>query len=155
MKAALVTNVCTHYRRPLFEELGRRVELDVFLTSRGREWYTLGEYRDGAYPAVTARGLARALLRGGYDAIVANLAGRVAPLVAYAIARVRRRRFVLWVGIWAHPAGFLHRLSRPLVRYLYRRADAVVCYGPHVAEFVRRESGRTQGVVCTRQAVDD
>jgi glycosyltransferase involved in cell wall biosynthesis len=154
MRAALVTNVCTHYRRPLFAELGRRVDLDVFLTSRGKEWYTLREYRtDGAH--VTGRGLLRALARGRHDAIVANLAGRVAPLVSYAVARLTRKRFVLWVGIWAHPGGFFHRLSRPLVRHLYRRADAVVCYGPHVAEFVRRESGRTENVLCTRQAVDD
>src|SRR4051794_18343513 len=155
MRVALVTNVCTHYRRPLFAELAGRVDLDVFLTSRGKEWYTLREYRSGHFEQVSGPRLARLLVRGRYDAIVANLAGRVAPLVSYAVARLARKRFVLWVGIWAHPGGLAHRLSRPLARQLYRRADAVVCYGPHVAEFVRQESGRTEGVVCTRQAVED
>src|SRR4051794_7125898 len=157
MRVALVTNLCTHYRRPLFDELAGRVELDVFLTSQGREWYTLREYRAGEFPAehVGGLGLVRALVRGRYDAIVSNLAGRVAPLASYAVARLLRKRFVLWVGIWAHPAGLAHRFSRPLARYLYRHADAVVCYGPHVAEFVRRESGRADGVVPARQAVED
>jgi glycosyltransferase involved in cell wall biosynthesis len=155
MRVALVTNVSTHYRRPLFDELAGRVELDVFLTSQGREWYTLREYRAGEFEHVTGPGLVRALARGGYDVILANLAGRVAPLASYAVARLLRKRFVLWVGIWSHPGGFAHRLSRPLARHLYRHADAVVCYGPHVAGFVREESGRVDGVVCTRQAVED
>ena len=160
MRAAFVTNVCTHYRRPLFEELGRRLDVDFFLTSKGNEWYTLGEYRarDGDFrvrPCPRAGALVRGLTLGGYDVVLANLAGRVAPLAAYAAARARGARFVLWVGIWAHPGGLVHRLSRPVARYLYRHADAIVCYGPHVAEFIRRESGRTEGVVCTRQAVDD
>jgi glycosyltransferase involved in cell wall biosynthesis len=155
MRAAFVTNLCTHYRRPLFEELARRLDVDFYLTSKGTEWYTLPEYQ-GEF-AVRRTPRARDLFRAlrGYDVVLANLAGRLAPLAAYAAARVRGKRFVLWVGIWAHPGGLVHRLSRPLARFLYRRADAVVCYGPHVAEFVRRESGRVDGVVCTRQAVED
>jgi glycosyltransferase involved in cell wall biosynthesis len=159
VRAAFVTNLCTHYRRPLFEELARRLEIDFFLTSKGSEWYTLREYRggEGAFSArrVTGPALVRGLAAGGYDTVLANLAGRVGPLVSYAVARVLRKRFVLWVGIWAHPGGLAHRLSRPLARHLYRHADAVVCYGPHVARFVERESSRTDGVVCTRQAVED
>src|SRR5262249_51592746 len=128
MRVALVTNVCTHYRRPLFDELARRVDLDVFLTSQGREWYTLHEYRAGDYAAqhVRGRGLVGALSSRGYDGIVANLAGRVAPLASYGAARLLGKRFVLWVGIWSHPAGVAHRFSRPLARHLYRSADAVV-----------------------------
>lgn len=160
MRAAFITNLCTHYRRPLFEELSGRLDVDFYLTSKGNEWYTLAEYRGGSgsfsvRQAPRARDLVRGLWRGRYDVVLANLAGRVAPLVAYAVARLRGRRFVLWVGIWAHPGGLTHRLSRPVARLLYRRADAVVCYGPHVAEFVRQESGRVEGVVSTRQAVDN
>ena len=44
MRVAFVTNLCTHYRRPLFAELSRRLDIDFFLTSRGEEWYTLREY---------------------------------------------------------------------------------------------------------------
>jgi glycosyltransferase involved in cell wall biosynthesis len=155
MKAAFVTNLCTHYRAPLFEAISKRLDVDFFLTSKGNEWYTLAEYQ-GEF-AVKRTPQARQLWNGlrGYDVVLANLAGRVAPLVSYLAARARGKRFVLWVGIWAHPGGLAHRLSRPLARFLYRRADAVVCYGTHVVDFVRSESGRTDNVVATRQAVDD
>lgn len=160
MRTAFVTNLCTHYRRPLFEELSRRMDVDFFFTSQGNEWYTLREYSSGSgtfsvRPGARRCDLVRGLLGGGYDAIVANLAGRFAPIAAYSCARKLDARFVLWVGIWAHPGGLVHKLSRPLARRLYRRADGVVCYGPHVAQFVERESGRTEGVLCSRQAVDD
>ncbi len=155
MRAAFVTNLCTHYRAPLFAELKRRLDIDFYITSKGNEWYTLAEYQGdfGVERVPRARDLWRALR--GHDVVLANLAGRLAPLVSYASARLRGKRFVLWVGIWAHPGGLMHKLSRPLARFLYRRADSVVCYGPHVAEFVRAESGRVDGVVCTRQAVED
>jgi glycosyltransferase involved in cell wall biosynthesis len=42
-----------------------------------------------------------------------------------------------------------------LARHLYQGADAVVCYGPHVVRFVHAECGRTDGVVSTRQAVEN
>jgi len=70
-------------------------------------------------------------------------------------ARARRAPFVLWVGIWEHPSTPFHRLSRPFVRHLYRRADAVLVYGTHVAEFVARESGRRDRVVVVPQVVDN
>ncbi len=160
MRVAFLANLCTHYSRPLFEELSRRLDVDFFFTSRGNEWYTLAEYSSGSGAfsikrSARRRDLVRGLLGGGYDVVVANLAGRFAPLAAHACARKLDARFVLWVGIWAHPGGLAHKVSRPLARRLYRTADGVVCYGPHVARFVERESGRTEGVLCSRQAVDD
>ncbi len=159
-RVAFVTTLCAHYRRPLFEELSRRMDVDFFFTSAGNEWYALPEYREVAdrlstRPAVRRRDLVKWLMKGDYDVFVLNLAGRFAPLAGYAIARLRRRRVVLWVGIWAHPGGIAHRLSRLLARHLYRAASSVVCYGPHVARFVQDESGRTAGVVSARQCVDD
>src|SRR5439155_24080752 len=111
MRVAFVTNLCTHYRRPLFEELSRRLDIDFFLTSRGDEWYTLREYSTapGGFSAKSGsdhRELVRGLLYGGYDAVVANLAGRFAPLAAFAFARRLRARYALWVGLMA-PRGVL------------------------------------------------
>ena len=37
---AVVTDLMPPYRRPLFRELARRLDLTVLLTSRGKEWYS-------------------------------------------------------------------------------------------------------------------
>ena len=58
MRVALVTNFCPHYRRPLFLELSRRMELRLIMTSRGKEWYWQGErpFDTGGVPAARAPG---------------------------------------------------------------------------------------------------
>ncbi len=72
---------------------------------------------------------------------------------AYLAARARGVPFVLWATVWAHPRTPAHALSVLPTRHLYRHADAVATYGPHVTRHVERH--RTRGnVVVAPQAVD-
>jgi glycosyltransferase involved in cell wall biosynthesis len=80
----------------------------------------------------------RALAQSGdYRAVIGSTGGRVALPGAYRGARAAGIPFVLWASLWAHPrspagvAGYL-----PL-RRIYRGADAIVTYGPHVSAYVR------------------
>jgi glycosyltransferase involved in cell wall biosynthesis len=158
MRIALVTNVASHYRLPLFVELGRRASLDVFLTSAGREWYWpagVGGEDAANVTQLSSRALFRRLSRSEYDVVVIGLTGRASLVCALAAAARRRVPVVLWVGLWEHPRTPLHRLTRPIVRALYRRAAALLVYGSHVAEYVEREAGRREGVVVAPQAVDN
>lgn len=160
MRLALVTNLCAHYRKPLFHELAQRMETDFFFTSDGGDafWSRDHTLDSGDLAAVATRrrgALAAALARGRYDCVVAGLVGRLSLVETVAAAAVTRTPLVLWVGLWRHPETLVHRLSRPFVRALYRRADALVVYGPHVAEHVRAETGRVDGVFEACQAVDN
>ena len=91
---------------------------------------------------------------GAYRAVVAGLSGRLAPPLAYAGARRARVPFVLWATMWAHPKTLPHLLTYYGVRGLYRHADAVVTYGPHVSAYVRSK-GALQTVVEAPQSVDN
>ncbi len=160
MRVALVTNFTPHYRRPLYVELARRLDLTLVETSAGREWYWEGERPmapDGisVVQARRAPALRRALRVGDFDAVVSSLTGRATLLTAFTTARRLAIPFVLWVGIWEHPRTIVHRLSRPVARHLFRAADAVLTYGPHVSDYVRRESGRCDRVLVACQAVDN
>jgi glycosyltransferase involved in cell wall biosynthesis len=161
MRIALVTNLIPHYRKPLYEELGRRLDLTVFLTSRGREWYWQGGLKTEAegfgFSACSTSSpiaLSNQLRTGGFDAVIAGLTGRATLLSAYATTRWMGVPFVLWVGIWKHPHSLVHTLSRPVARELYRRADAILTYGSHVSDFVADESGRTERVFVAPQCVE-
>ena len=46
--------------------------------------------------------------------------------------------FILWSALWAAPAHARAFAGCPLLRRLYRRADAVVTYGPHVSRLRSR-----------------
>jgi glycosyltransferase involved in cell wall biosynthesis len=100
----------------------------------------------------------RAILRlaasGRFRAVVAGLSGRVALPAAWAGARLARVPFVLWATIWAHPRTPAHALSYLPLRHLYRSADAVATYGPHVSAYVRAKGARGP-VVEAPQSVDD
>jgi glycosyltransferase involved in cell wall biosynthesis len=124
---ALVTREVSPYRREPFRLLDEAEGVEVLA------------WKDGD-PSQT--GAARAVASGRYRAVVCGIAGRVALPGSYAAARRAGVPFVLWTSIWAHPRSPAHLLSRLPTRALYRRADAVVAYGPHVARHVERESGR-------------
>lgn len=90
---------------------------------------------------------------GRYRAVVCSTAGRVEPLAAWAGARRARVPLILWASLWAHPRSVPHAFSYLALRRLYRSADAVVTYGPHVSAYVRRHGARRVHVA--PQSVDN
>jgi glycosyltransferase involved in cell wall biosynthesis len=73
---------------------------------------------------------------GRYRAVVCPTGGRLAPLATWAGARRGGTPLIVWASLWAHPRSAAHALTYlPLLR-LYRSADAVVTYGPHVSAYV-------------------
>jgi glycosyltransferase involved in cell wall biosynthesis len=90
---------------------------------------------------------------GRYRAVVCPTGGRVAPLATWAGARRARVPLVLWASLWAHPRSLAHALSYLPLRRLYRSADAVVTYGPHVSAYVSAQGARN--VYVAAQSVDN
>ena len=89
-----------------------------------------------------ARG--RALARPALRAVVAGLTGRVALPAAYAARAARRSSCGRRSGaIRARPA---HALSYLPLRHIYRHADAIATYGPHVSAYVRDQGPARAGV---------
>ena len=109
-----------------------------------------------SFPAahVSQRAVFRLAASGRFRAVVAGLSGRLAPAAAWAGARWAGVPFVLWATMWAHPRTAAHRMSYLPVRELYRRADAIATYGPHVTEYVRRKGARSP-VIEAPQSVDN
>jgi glycosyltransferase involved in cell wall biosynthesis len=159
-RIAVVTNLCTHYRLPLFWRLSEQFDADFYFTSSGLDRYWSADHTldVGTLRLVGARhswSLAWRVATRNYDCAVVTLAGRLTLLATVLGLLVRRRPFVLWVGIWSHPRTFFHRFTRQLTRWLYRRADAVLVYGTHVATHIVRESGRQDHIFVCPQAIDN
>jgi len=97
--------------------------------------------------------LAALAASGRYRAVVCPTGGRLAPLATWAGARRARVPVILWASLWAHPRSAAHALTYlPLAR-LYRSADAVVTYGPHVSAYVSARGARN--VYVAAQSVDN
>ena len=91
------------------------------------------------FPVVrpSQRAVARLAASGRFRAVIAGMSGKVALPAAYAGARAGRIPFVLWATIWAHPRTPAQLAGYPLLRHIYRHADAIATYGPHVSAYVR------------------
>jgi glycosyltransferase involved in cell wall biosynthesis len=90
---------------------------------------------------------------GHYRAVVVSTGGRVALPGAWAGTRRAGVPLILWTSLWAHPRSPAHALGYPAMLRLYRSADAVVTYGPHVSAYVRTRGARR--VHEAPQAVDN
>jgi glycosyltransferase involved in cell wall biosynthesis len=90
---------------------------------------------------------------GRYRAVVCSSGGRIALGATWAGARRAGLPLILWSSLWAHPRSFPHAFSFLALRRLYRSADAVVTYGPHVSAYVRARGARNVHVA--PQAVDN
>ncbi len=102
---------------------------------------------------VSQRALYALAASGRYRAVVCPTGGRVAPLALWAGARRARVPLILWASLWAHPRSLAHALGYPALARLYRAADAVVTYGPHVSAYVAARGARNVHVA--PQSVDN
>ena len=150
-----VTNHAPPFRVGAFAALHERE--DVVFALIGGDVRHGGGGDAGALPFPVVRppqrGVARLAASGRFRAVVAGLSGRVALPAAYAGARRAGVPFVLWATIWAHPRTAAHALSYLPLRHLYRDADAIATYGPHVSAYVRAK-GAGGPVVEAPQSVD-
>jgi len=96
---------------------------------------------------------ARLAASGRYRAVVCSAGGRVALGATWAGTRRAGLPLILWSALWAHPRSPAHALSYLALRRLYRSADAVVTYGPHVSAYVGARGARN--VHIAPQAVDN
>jgi glycosyltransferase involved in cell wall biosynthesis len=150
-----VTNHVPPDRVGAFAALHRRLPIELALFGGRLIHATAGVAEPGVPHRAVAQREVRALAASGaYRAVVCGTAGRVALPAAWRGARAARTPFVLWSALWAHPRTPAHVVAgAPLMATLYRRADAVVAYGPHVAAFARARGA--QNVHIAPQAVDN
>ena len=163
---AFVTTFCPHHRQQTFEVLARFHNVDYYFFSAGDEWYWQAQHgvRTGNFHYEYLPGfrigstritptLAWKLWRGDYDVYIKCINGRFALPVTYLIARLRRKPFILWTGIWMRLQTSAHRLFFPMTRYVYRHADAVVVYGEHVKRYLVSEGVPAERIFVAAHAV--
>jgi glycosyltransferase involved in cell wall biosynthesis len=168
-RVAFIDYFPTHYRRGLYEELARRMDVDFYFFADERERYwnrKLPLARGGDFREVNLRrwriagqavmpGVVFTLSRNRYDAVIKSLNGKLMLPLTIGAARARGVRFVLWTGMWTHPTTPIHRVSHPVTEAVYRRSDAIVAYGEHVRRFLLQVEGVTADkVFVAGQAVD-
>jgi glycosyltransferase involved in cell wall biosynthesis len=151
-----VTNHAPPFRVPAFKALHERENV-VFALIGGHVRHGGGGTGESElpFPAIfpPERTVARLAASGRYRAVIAGLSGKVALPAAYAGARAGKVPFVLWATIWRHPRTPIHAASYLPLRHIYRNADAIATYGPHVSAYVATKHPKGE-VFVAPQSVD-
>lgn len=169
VRAAFVTNICPHYRVNTFETLSQKISVEFLFYSSGKERYWQGSHglRVGNFPHAYLPGfhlsrgtrivpsLPLRLWKGRYNVIIKCINGRFALPVTYVTARVTRRPFILWTGVWMSLRTPFHRLVFPFTRWIYRHADAIVVYGEHVKRYLMSLNVSSEKIFVAAHAVDN
>jgi glycosyltransferase involved in cell wall biosynthesis len=168
MRVTFVTNLCPHYRVRTFEILAAYHAVTYYFFSAGEEWYWQQQHGtragDFSYEYLSGIRLGRTritptliskLLLKPSDVFVKCINGRFALPVTYLIARLRKKPFVLWTGVWMTLQTPFHRLVFALTRHIYRNADAVVVYGEHVKRYLLSQGVAERNIFVAAHAVDN
>jgi len=154
VRVVLLHNFLSPYRVPLFGALARRFDLDVWILGdirSVRDWRA--DAPDGGFRLTNVSRITIPL-GSRYNAILLNVTlpfalarlkpdvilccGWDTPAAFYAAlhARVTRTPFVLWSGSTAAESTLLRRVTRPLVRWLVRSAQAWLAYGSRAKAYL-------------------
>jgi glycosyltransferase involved in cell wall biosynthesis len=165
---AFITTFCSHYRVRAFETLARYYPVDYYFFSAGDDWYWQQahgvrkgnfnhQYLPGFYLGRTriTPTLPVSLWRKNYDVYIKCINGRFALPVSYLVARLKKKPFILWTGIWMRLTSFHQRLLLPFTLYIYRHADAIVVYGEHVKSYLIDEGVTENRIFIAAQVVDN
>lgn len=168
MKVAFVTNICAHYRVRTFELLSKELETDFYFFSEGEEWYWQQEHgiNSGKFNFQYLHGISLGktrinfglpwkLINNPYDIYIKCVNGKFALPITYLVARLRRKPFILWTGIWMRLQTFTHRLIYPFTKYVYLHSDAIVVYGNHVKQFLINEGVSSDRIFVASHAIDN
>lgn len=156
MKPVLfVTGHAPAYRVGALAHLHEREGIELALFGGRLQHGGAGNATELAFPhrRVRPRELFALAASGDYRAVVCPTGGRLAPLATWAGARRARVPLIVWASLWAHPRSAAHALTYLPLRRLYRSADAIVTYGPHVSAYVAARGARN--VYEAPQAVDN
>jgi len=168
MRIAFITNFCPHYRIKTFEMMGKLLDIDFYFFSEGKEHYwdqqhgiRAGDFRYKYLPGINigrtrfTPTLPWLLWRGQYDAYIKCINGRFALPVTFLIAKIRRKPFVLWTGLWMRIQTLPHRLFFPITRFIYYHSDAIVVYGEHVKSYLISEGVSSDRIFVANHAIDN
>lgn len=138
-----------------FEALHERVGIELALYGGPHQHGAPAGAPPAGIPSrvVGQREIAALVASGAHRAVIVGTGGRVALPTAWRAARRNGVPFLFWAALWRTPRTAAHLAALPLMRSIYRRADAVVTYGEHVSAYVRAH-GATR-VFVAPQAVDN
>ena len=150
MKIVFITNLPSHYHIKVFETISQNYKVDfLFFSDASESWVEKqnklqfgnfnGEYIYGFKISNKFRiniKLIKKLINNDYDIIIQSINGRLEIFTSFIISKIKNKPFILWTNLWSHPGTLFHKITFPIVKFIYKKSNALVVYGYHVKDYL-------------------
>ncbi len=90
-----------------------------------------------------------------YAVYVKTVDDRFAVFITFIMAKIMRKPFVLWTGLWHHPETFFHKCTWGITKVIYQYSDAIITYGDHVKDFLIQCGISSEKIFSAGHAIDN
>ncbi len=168
MKIAFITNALPHYRIKTFEKLAQHYDIEYLFFSPNHSRFGPDSHEKDpgnfSYSYFSSTHLIFLslpltmiwyLLNHSYDTYIKCINDPVALTVVYLIAKIKRKPFILWTGVWMNIDTPVHKIIRFWIHYIYRNSDAIVVYGKHVETFLVNQGVSPTKIFVAPHSIDN
>ncbi|RXG33523.1 glycosyltransferase family 4 protein [Methanohalophilus sp. WG1-DM] len=171
-KVALIHNIISPYRIPLFAEIATDPSIDLFVyftskSEKNREWdVNIDEsfnYKvlSGTAPNISKEAfyhinpsIIKELMFGKYDVIISAGYSSFSNQIAFFIAKLLNVPFILWSGSTKNEPSRLRRLSLPLIKFIIKHSDSFIAYGTNAKEYLMQLGAPENKIFISYNTVD-
>lgn len=155
-KVALLHNIITPYRTPIFEKLSQVpfINLKAFFFSesaKNRRWKVKNDFKF-AYEVLPGISLnfksedlftyrlnptiVYHLIKNNFDVLITAGYDSFASHISFFICKLSRKPFILWAGSTVNESNWRRTVSLPWVKFMVRHSDAYIAYGTRAKEYL-------------------
>jgi len=173
-KVALITNIPSPYRIPLFEKIAEHpsVDLCVYFTAiseKNREWVVelSDKFKYKILPCFTLKyrgkdlfsyhinpSIIQELIKNNYDVVIAGGYSSFATQISSLLCKLRNTPFILWSGDTINEPGLLRKISLPLAKFIVKHSNAFVAYGNRAKEYLITLAATPEKIFIAYNTVD-
>lgn len=160
-KIALITNIPTPYRVPLYEKLAEKIDLTVYFTNvsksdekfkindKRREWEISGNYKFKFkfLPGFTIYGpsginydvnpsIFKELRKNKYDIVILGGYNTFTTQITFLLCKLKQIPLIMWASSTKNENTMARKLSKPLIKFIVRNCGGFVAYGTKAKEYM-------------------
>lgn len=144
-KIALLHSETRSYRVPLFDLLSKNYDITFYFMygagwsaqypeSRNWKYKDLKRFPMIGYSSDFSPGIIFELFKN-YDVIITSGLSSFATHISFLIAKLLRKKIILWDELWEWPRTFSARLCRGYAKFITKHSDACIAAGSKAREF--------------------
>jgi len=167
-KICFVHNFSTHYTKTLFEILSTHHTIKFLFFNKGKTWYwqeSLGT-QEGTFDYTYTIPKIFLGIKINFDFIkkifvmspdiyISGISGKFEMPFTFFVAKLKRKPFIIWTGIWVRLDTKFHRFFFPIYKFILKKSDAIVVYGSHVKKYLISEGIKPEKIFLANHAIDN